>query len=177
MSTGEAQGAGAAQPLGAFRTRLVAGLKKVITGTNLWILRRSGGRLGNTFLGNPVLLLYTTGARSGLLRETPLFYLQCEETIVLVGSNGGNPRNPAWVNNVSADPRVRVKVRGREISMRAHMAEGAEYARYWCVATQAFSTWADFQGRSERRFPLVVLEPAEAEEKSGARRPAGDPAA
>ncbi len=139
--------------------QFVSVLKHIITATNIWLLKKSNGRLGNSFLGVSVLLLYTIGCKSGLERILPLFYLQYEEKIILVASNGGNVRNPGWLNNITANPQAKVNVKGKEISVRAHLASEEEYQRYWPMVVKTFPVWEKFQKRSVRAFPLVVLEP------------------
>ena len=138
---------------------LVTFLKHLITATNMWILKKSKGRLGNSFLGVPVLLLYSVGFKSGVERETPLFYFRHEGKVVVVGSNGGNVKDPAWVKNVLKNPDIRVNIKGQEIAVRAHLALAEEMAIYWPLVTQTFTVWQKFQERSERQFPIVVLEP------------------
>ncbi len=108
-------------------------LKHLITSINMWILKKSNGRLGNSFLGVSVLLLYTTGAKSGLERVTPLFYLQHEGKVILLASNGGNTKNPAWFNNLNANPESKVNIKGKETNMVAHIAtsEGCDLNLMW----------------------------------------------
>lgn len=140
-------------------TPLVTFLKHLITSTNMWILKKSKGRLGNSFLGVPVLLLYSVGFKSGVERETPLFYFRHGDKVVVVGSNGGDVKDPAWVKNVVKNPDIRVNIKGQEIAVRAHVASVEEMAIYWPLVTQTFTVWQKFQERSERQFPIVVLEP------------------
>lgn len=138
---------------------LVKLLDRIIASTNLWLLKKSNGRLGNRFLGVPVLLLYTTGAKSGVERVTPLFYLQYEEKVLLVGSHGGSMKNPAWVINLNANPKTVIGIKGTRTEMLAHFANEEEHQRYWPMLTEMFPVWKKFQEKSGRRFPVVVLEP------------------
>lgn len=140
-------------------TPLVTFLKHVITATNMWILKKSKGRLGNSFLGVPVLLLYSVGFKSGVERETPLFYFRHGEKVLVVGSNGGDVKDPAWVKNVVKNPEIRVNIKGKEINMRAHIASVDEQSLYWPMVIETFKVWQKFQERSQRQFPIVVLEP------------------
>ncbi len=134
-------------------------LKHVIAPINMWLLKTSNGRLGNSFLGVSVLLLYTIGSKSGLKRVTPLFYLRHQEKIVLVASNGGNAKNPAWVDNLNANPEAKVKIKGKETKVHAHIANAEEHQRYWPMMTEMFFIWREAQERSVREFPIAVLEP------------------
>ncbi len=133
--------------------------KHIITPINRWLLKISNGRFGNSFLGKSVLLLHSVGAKSGLERVTPLFYLSDREKIILVASNGGNLKNPAWVNNLNANPEAKVKIKGKQTTMRARVATAEERQRYWPMATELFTTWGEIQEMSLREFPIVVLEP------------------
>jgi F420H(2)-dependent quinone reductase len=109
----------------------------------------------------PVLLLRARGARSGRPREVPLLYMADGERIVLVASNAGNPRHPAWYHNVSAHPEVEVWARGRSGRYNAHTAEGEERERLWKLALDRYAGYDVYQSRAgDRRLPVVVLEPS-----------------
>ncbi len=138
--------------------RMTTALKHIITPVNMWLLKVSRGRLGNSFLGVPVLLLHTVGSKTGLQRVTPLYYLEHQDRIILVASNGGNARDPAWVNNLKASPEAIVNIKGKEVKMHAHLADAEEFDRYWAMMTEMFFVWRGIQGKSTRRFPLAVLE-------------------
>jgi len=138
-------------------------LKHIITPMNMWVLKKSRGRLGNSFLGAPVLLLYTVGCKSGSERVTPLYYFEHAGKILLVASNGGNTKNPAWLSNINANPEVKVNIKGKEIMIHARVANAEEHQRYWPWATEAFSTWEYVQGKSIRKFPIVLVEPRQAD--------------
>jgi len=144
--------------------RIAAFLKNVITPMNMWLLEKSRGRLGNSFLGTPVLLLHTIGSKSGLERVTPLYYFERDGKILLVASNGGNPRNPAWMNNIVAHPETKINIKGKEITMHARVANPEEHQRYWPEATAFFSTWEYVQAHSVRKFPIILLEPRQADQ-------------
>ena len=125
------------------------------------LLPLSGGRVG-LFLGQPVGLLETTGAKSGKRRETPLLYLDDGDRVVLVASKAGAARHPAWFHNLTANPSVgflrRGGHRGRYL---AREAEGAERDELWDRVNDLYSGYETYQGRAgDRRIPVVVLEPA-----------------
>jgi len=86
--------------------------------------------------GMPLLVMENRGARSGALRRTPLLYARDGDDIVLIASNGGNPRHPAWFHNVRANPDVKLFLRGRTGRYRARIVEGAEHERLWLIATE-----------------------------------------
>lgn len=140
-------------------TPMITLLKHIITKANMWLLERTAGRLGNTFLGLPVLLLRARGAKSGIERVTPLFYLQHEGKVILVASNGGNVRDPAWARNLRVNPNATIEIEGKRADMLARAASGEECRRYWPMLTEAFPVWRKLQEKSGRRFPIVILEP------------------
>lgn len=135
-------------------------LKKAITRSNVWLLKASRGRLGNSFLGRPVLLMTTTGHKSGRLRTQPLFYVedQGRNVLLLVASNGGSPNDPLWLKNIRTHPEVRVSRKGQETLMKAHIASSEEKALLWPKMIAAFPYWQEVSDRSQRSFPVVILE-------------------
>jgi len=125
-----------------------------------WVYRLSGGAIMGTMgLGRKVLLLGTTGRKSGVLRTTPLIYMPDGERFVLYGSNGGQETPPAWLLNLEANPRAEVEIGRRRIPVRAHIAEGEERERLLPVAHAYNPHWKGYQEHAERRIPLVVLTP------------------
>ena len=125
------------------------------------LLPLTNGRVG-LFLGQPVGLLETTGARSGQRRRTPLLYLDDGERVVLVASKGGNPRHPGWYHNLRANPRVEFLRRGgHRGTYVARDAAGEERERLWARVNELYAGYETYQGRTGgRRIPVVVLEPA-----------------
>ncbi len=134
-------------------------LKKTITRSNVWLLKASRGRLGNSFLGRPVLLMTTTGHKSGRARTQPLFYVEDQDSnaLLLVASNGGSPNDPLWLKNILAHPDVKISRKGHEKIMQAHIANAEEKALYWPKMIAAFPYWQEVSDRSQRDFPVVIL--------------------
>lgn len=132
--------------------------KKFITRANVWLLRLSGGRLGNSFLGRPVLLMTTVGRKTGKPRTQPLFYVEDGARLLLVASNGGSPEDPVWVRNIQAHPQVSICRRGVEQNLQARLAGPDEKAILWPKMTAAFPYWQEVSDRSHREFPVVILE-------------------
>ena len=150
---------GAPGLIGSLRERFMILLKVLITRVNLWLLIRSKGRLGNSFLGKPVLLLHTIGHKSGQPRMTPLFYLADGDRIILVASNAGTVKDPAWFGNIKVNPEVSMQIRGRYREMRGHPASEQEFEHYWPRVVEMFPTWGEIQEMSLRKFPIAVFEP------------------
>lgn len=126
------------------------------------LLQLSRGRYSMS-PGQPILLLFTTGARSGRRRATPLLYLPDGERLIVVASNGGRERHPAWYHNLSAHPAALVYHRGRSGTYLAHEARGAERAALWARAVEYFEGFTLYESRTARAIPIMVLEPRGAE--------------
>jgi deazaflavin-dependent oxidoreductase (nitroreductase family) len=121
--------------------------------------RMSGGRL--TSLPVPMLFLTHRGAKSGRMYTTPLLYFTDGDDAVVMASNYGQQRHPAWLANVRANPDVELQARGRGGRYRAHVAEGAERDRLWGLAKQLTRAYADYERRTadERTIQVVVCSP------------------
>ena len=124
-----------------------------------WLDRVSGGRIGGRVIGLPVLLLTTTGRKSGQSRTRALTYFAKGEVSVVVASYLGEPRHPDWWLNLRRNPSAVVQ-RGREVvRVRAREARGEERERLWREITAMAPDYAEYQSRTERVIPVVVLEP------------------
>jgi deazaflavin-dependent oxidoreductase (nitroreductase family) len=109
--------------------------------------------------GGPVLLLNTTGRKSGQRRTNPLLYVRDGEDFVLIASNGGAPKHPAWYLNLMATPDATVEVGDREFRVRAQEADGEEKARLWQKMVEMYPAYDSYQKKTEREIPLLVLHP------------------
>jgi len=122
--------------------------------------RATGGLVGHRFPGAPpMLLLDHVGAKSGIERTTPLVYVEDGDDLVLVASKGGYPRNPAWFHNLRAHPEATVQVGSRRRAVRARVAGASERDRLWPKAVAVYGGYEDYQERTDREIPLVILEP------------------
>jgi deazaflavin-dependent oxidoreductase (nitroreductase family) len=134
---------------------------KIVTGLHKGVFAATDGKVLNRFSGMPVVMLTTTGRKSGQLRTTMLTTpLQEGDTIVLVASYGGDPRHPQWFLNLQAHPEVDVVVDGRKQHMRSRVASPEEKARMWPLVTAKYKGYAGYQEKTTRDIPLVILEPA-----------------
>ena len=106
-----------------------------------------------------MLLLDHIGAKSGKVRTTPLAYLADGEDVVLVASKGGHPRNPAWFHNLVANPDTTIQVGSERRAVHAHVATAAERKRLWPKVVELYGGYRDYQERTDREIPLVILEP------------------
>jgi F420H(2)-dependent quinone reductase len=123
-----------------------------------WLYRTTGGRVLGAIGGQPVLLLTTTGRRSGLARTTPVQYQRIGGNLVVVASNRGARVPPAWYGNLVTNPHVTVRIGSEELGCRARVAAGTERDGIW-EGLRADNPWlARASQRARRRLPVVVLE-------------------
>lgn len=139
--------------------KTVTRLMKAVTAGHVALFRASRGRLGSTVVGMPVLLLTTTGRRTGRPRVTPLTYIEDGERLVVAGSNGGNPWFPAWYLNLRANPRAQVRLRGRKMNVTAEVAPARERQRLWPSFIKSYPGYRDYEQKTTRRIPVVILTP------------------
>jgi F420H(2)-dependent quinone reductase len=129
-------------------------------GLNTWIYRRSGGRLGNTVKGAPVMLLDHVGRKTGTPRTSPVLYLRDGADLVVVGSRGGSEATPAWFLNLMANPSTTVQVGRDRRSVVARQATPEEKHRLWPRLVEMFPDYDAYQRRTGRDIPVVILSPA-----------------
>ncbi len=133
---------------------------KSISGVHRALFRATGGKLLNKGAGMPVLVLTTTGRKSGQKRSTMLTSpLQIDDRIVIVASRGGDDRHPDWYLNLEADPKVEVEMGGSKRAMTAHVAVGAEKADLWPKIIGPHANYAGYQKKTDREIPVIVLTP------------------
>lgn len=136
-------------------------LLRAMSAANNFAFRLTGGRIGGRFLGGaPVGLLTTTGRKSGKRRTLPLIYLEDGARVVLVASQGGMPKHPVWYLNLAAHPDVEFrKPRDAARSYSARTASDVEKKELWPRLCAVYPDYDDYQARTERVIPVVVLEP------------------
>jgi len=106
-----------------------------------------------------MLLLDHVGAKSGVKRTSPLVYARDGADFVLVASKGGYPKNPAWFYNLRANPDTTIQVGAAHYDVHAHVADPQERERLWPVVVRVYGGYEDYQRRTEREIPLVILSP------------------
>ena len=107
----------------------------------------------------PTLLLTTTGRKSGNALTLPLIFGRAGPSYVVVASKGGAPAHPAWYLNLQANPEVQVQVKGEKFTARAHTAEAAERATLWPKMVAIYEPYEQYQTKTDRQIPVVVLTP------------------
>jgi F420H(2)-dependent quinone reductase len=126
---------------------------------NVPLYRATGGRLMGSVGKAPVLLLTTTGRRSGEKRTAPVLYLAEAEQLIVIGSNAGNARTPAWSLNLQANPEAEVELGRKRRAVSARVAVGEERAELWRRANQQYAGFDDYEEKTGRDIALFVLEP------------------
>lgn len=133
---------------------------RILSVLNVWAYRASGGRIGGRFLrGAPVCLLTTRGRRSGEPRVAPLLYLADGERVVVVASKGGMSHHPLWYGNLQAHPDCEVQIGSARRAMRARTASAEEKTALWPRLVAMYRDYDDYQARTDRDIPVVILEP------------------
>jgi deazaflavin-dependent oxidoreductase (nitroreductase family) len=124
------------------------------------VYRVTGGLVGHHVPGAPpMLLLDNVGAKSGIRRTTPLAYVEDGRDVVIVASKGGHPKHPSWYHNLRAHPDTTVQVGSERRAVHARVASPEERARLWPTVVATYGGYADYQARTQREIPLVILEP------------------
>ena len=120
----------------------------------------SGGEDGHEWHpGVPTLLLTTTGRKSGIKRRTALIYGRDNVDYVIVASKGGTPEHPAWYLNLEADPEVEIQVLDTVVPATARTATGEERERLWALMREIWPAYDEYQTKTDRQIPVVVLTP------------------
>lgn len=140
---------------------------KLMSKVNVALYRSTGGLLGSKWRvgsafprGIPILLLTTTGRKSGLPRVAPLLFLKDGPRLVVVASQGGLPKNPQWYENLRANPECEVQIKRHRREMRARTASPEERALLWPKLVAHYADFASYEAWTERVIPVVILESA-----------------
>jgi F420H(2)-dependent quinone reductase len=129
---------------------------------NVPLYRLSGGRIGNKVGDGPVLLLTTTGRKSGEQRTAPVLYLEHGEAMILIDTNGGNEKLPGWSHNLKAKPLAEVEIGREKTAVTARVAVGAEREELWGACNEQYSGFDEYVQWLDRTPSVWVLEPVTA---------------
>ena len=127
---------------------------------NVPLYRLSGGRIGGKVGRAPVLLLTTTGRKSGQQRTAPVVYLADGENVVVINTNAGNAKVPAWSLNLKANPEAEIEVGRRRVAVRARIAEGEERDDLWRRHMEQYEGWDYYESKLDRQPDVFILEPS-----------------
>ena len=131
-----------------------------LMGGHAQIYRLTRGRIGHHIPGvPPMCLIDHVGAKSGTRRTSPLLYIEDGDNVVIVASKGGYEKSPAWFYNLKANPDTTVQIGNQVRPVRAHVADEAERERLWPKAVEVYPSYQQYQDRTDRQIPIVVLEP------------------
>ena len=145
------------QPAGRRPSKLAAALQNVAIRIHSVLYRSSNGVIGGRLANSPVLLLTTTGRRSGKQRTVPLLYLMDGPNVVLVASNGGAVRHPTWWLNLQTTPEAWIQIKGIRRRVKAEQASAAEKQRLWPSLTAMYPGYKRYQEITDRDIPVVIL--------------------
>lgn len=120
--------------------------------------RQNDGTVTGAFAGSPLLLLTTTGAKTGAARTTPLVHSRDGDRIVVIASKGGAPSHPDWFRNLSANPEVTVELPGETFRAQARVADGDERDRLYRAQAELMPNFDEYAAKTDRLIPVVVLE-------------------
>jgi deazaflavin-dependent oxidoreductase (nitroreductase family) len=126
---------------------------------NVPLYRLSRGRIGGKVGKAPVLLLTSTGRRSGQQRTAPVLFMKDGANVIVIGSNAGHANEPGWSFNLKANPEAAVEIRGDRRTVRARVADGEERERLWKAMNMEYEGFEDYEAKTSRDIALFVLEP------------------
>ena len=122
--------------------------------------RANDGKVGPPFEGAPLLILHSTGAKSGQTRLAPIVYQQVGDSWAVFASKAGAPDNPDWYHNLVANPKASIELGTSTVDVTARVLEGAEREEIWSKQKQLMPGFADYEAKTDRVIPVVVLDPA-----------------
>lgn len=122
--------------------------------------RAHDGKVGGPFEGAPLLLLHTTGAKTGREHVTPVMYRPVSGGYAVFASKAGAPTNPAWYHNLVANPSVQAEIGAQTLRLTARVADNAEREPIWSAQKREYPGFQDYEEQTSRQIPVVILEPA-----------------
>ena len=140
------------------RTKINPTLAKIFTGLHRAIYKLSGGRIGSKIEGGHIIILGTTGRRSGQNRESPVIAVEHATGWVITASNSGHDKPPAWYHNLMANPAGTVQLGSRTHNVNARLTDGEERSQLWGQLVAIYDDFAAYQDVTDREIPVLVLE-------------------
>lgn len=132
---------------------------KLIARIHAMLMQISGGRVGNKMGGNHILLLHHIGAKSGKKYATPLAYVEDGDSYAIIASAGGQANHPGWYHNLKANPNTTIEIMGQSQPVKAQVAPKAKRDKLWAEITAEFSQFSEYQKKTSREIPIVLLHP------------------
>jgi len=121
--------------------------------------RKNHGKVGGQFEGAPVLLVHSTGAKSGKSRVNPVMYLKDGDRFLVFASKGGAPTNPDWYHNLKAHPNVKIEVGDKTIDVHVEEIKGPEHDRLYAKQASLYPNFGEYQRNTKRIIPVIALTP------------------
>ena len=131
-------------------------LQRLFMKGHVSLYRLTGGKVGG---GEHLLVLTTTGRKSGVERDTPLFFFSDADHYIIIASNGGTAKHPVWWLNLQSNPQAKIQVGPRVIPVTAQQADAEERKRLWAIIAEKYKNFVEYQKRTPREIPIVVLTP------------------
>ena len=122
--------------------------------------RANAGKVGGSFEGSPLLLLHTTGAKTGQERVNPMMYRRVGDNYAVFASKAGAPTNPDWYHNLVANPAVRAEIGTQTVDLTARVAGSDARESIWAAQKADYPGFAEYEAKTTRQIPVVILEPA-----------------
>ena len=132
---------------------------KAMVSVGVFLYRLTGGGIGGRVQSLPVLLLTTTGRKSGKTRTVPVGFLRDGSAYVIIASNAGLPRHPAWFLNLESHPQATIQVKKRQMQVKAETANPEKRRELWARLMEVAPGYANYEKRTSREIPVVILHP------------------
>ncbi len=132
---------------------------KVVLSIYIFLYRLTSGAIGGQMAGLKVLLLTTTGRKTGQPRTTPLGYFKQEGNFVVIASNGGAAQNPAWFYNLTSNPQVTIQIGNKQLAAKAEQVDAEKRKQLWVELVKMAPVYEKYTQRTKREIPLVILQP------------------
>lgn len=126
---------------------------------HVFLYRLTGGKIGGTMGGNPIVLLNTIGRKSGKIRTIPLVYMRDGNDYIITASNNGADRHPGWYYNLKQQEQATIQIKNQKMAVSARLATGETYDRLWAQLTTKHEQFRGYQEKTTRRIPLFILTP------------------
>ncbi len=131
-------------------------LQRLFTQAHVSVYRSTGGKVGG---GEHLLILTTTGRKSGVARSTPLFFFRDGDHYIIIASNGGAPKHPTWWLNLQGNPQAKIQVGPQVIPVTSQQADPEERKRLWAIIAENYKNFVGYQKRAPREIPVIILTP------------------
>ncbi len=135
---------------------------KAVTGIHVFLYRKSGGKIWGRMVGLPILLLTTTGRKTGLERTNPVVYVRDGNDYLLSASAGGADKNPAWFANLESKPDAKIEVDGKTIPVKVVITTGDERTGLYEQFKSASNNFVEYEKKTTRKIPVIRLQPTSA---------------